>query len=158
MKVKECCIALDNVGPYIDSVLGPRYIFLKGERASKEKVFSMIQSMTEEEYARYFRPATEEEINGEFNWDGEQYILKKETKCMKSIKEKANEYAREFVEPFVLYYTKDEVRQFEAQHEDSFEAGTNYVLDAIQSCIDRHEDGCLALEAIILTIEELKNK
>ena len=36
------------------------------------------------------------------------------------------------------------------------EAGANYVLDAIQSCIDRHEDGCLALEAIILTIDELK--
>lgn len=51
---------------------------------------------------------------------------------MKSIKEKSNEYAREFVEPFVLYYTKDEVRQFEAQHEDSFEAGANYVLYEIE--------------------------
>ena len=39
-----------------------------------------------------------------------------------------------------------------------FVEGANYVLDAIQSCIDRHEDGCLALEAIILTIDELKNK
>lgn len=37
-----------------------------------------------------------------------------------------------------------------------FNSGANYVLDAIQSCIDRHEDGCLALEAIILTIDELK--
>ena len=51
---------------------------------------------------------------------------------MKSIKEKSNEYAREFVEPFVLYYTKDEVRQFEAQHEDSFKAGANYVLEQIE--------------------------
>lgn len=54
---------------------------------------------------------------------------------MKSIKEKSNEYAREFVEPFVLYYTKDEVRQFEAQHEDSFEAGANYVLGEIENVI-----------------------
>lgn len=38
----------------------------------------------------------------------------------------------------------------------AYEAGANYVLDVIQSCIDRHEDGCLALEAIILTIDELK--
>ena len=37
-----------------------------------------------------------------------------------------------------------------------FNSGANYVLDAIQSCIDRYEDGCLALEAIILTIDELK--
>ena len=54
---------------------------------------------------------------------------------MKSIKEKAEEWAKEFVEPFVLYYTKDEVRQFEAQHEDSFEAGANYVLEQIESLI-----------------------
>lgn len=71
------CIALENIGPYIDSVLGPRYMFLKGERATKEKVFNMIPNMTEEEYAKFFRPATEEEINGEFEWDGLQYILKK---------------------------------------------------------------------------------
>ena len=37
-----------------------------------------------------------------------------------------------------------------------FQAGKNYVLEQIQSCIDRHEDGCLALEAIILTIDGLK--
>lgn len=55
---------------------------------------------------------------------------------MKSIKEKSNEYAREFIEPFVLYYTKDEVRQFEAQHEDSFEAGANYVLDEIERIVN----------------------
>lgn len=54
---------------------------------------------------------------------------------MKSIKEKSNEYATEFVEPFVLYYTKDEVRQFEAQHEDSFEAGANYVLEEIENLV-----------------------
>ena len=77
MKVKEWCIALDNVSSYIDSVLGLRYKFLKGERATKKKVFSMIPDMTEEEYAKCFRPATEEEINGEFEWDGEQYVLKK---------------------------------------------------------------------------------
>ena len=41
---------------------------------------------------------------------------------------------------------------------EDYQAGANYVLDAIQSCIDRHEDGCLALEAIILTIDELKKK
>jgi hypothetical protein len=41
---------------------------------------------------------------------------------------------------------------------EKFVEGANYVLDAIQSCIDRHEDGCLALEAIILTIDELKKK
>ena len=39
---------------------------------------------------------------------------------------------------------------------EDFEAGANYVLEQIESCIDRHEDGCLALEAIILTIDELK--
>lgn len=38
----------------------------------------------------------------------------------------AEEYATEFVEPFELYYTKDEVRQFEAQHEDSFKAGAQW--------------------------------
>lgn len=98
MKVKEWCIALDNVSSYIDSVLGLRYKFLKGERATKEKVFSMIPSMTEEEYARYFRPATEEEINGEFEWDGEQYVLEK-AKRMKRTDEftkKLDELLNEF--------------------------------------------------------------
>lgn len=76
IKKQEWCIALDNIGSYTDPVLGLRYKFLKGERATKEKVFNMIPDMTEEEYARCFRPATEEEINGEFNWDGEQYVLK----------------------------------------------------------------------------------
>ena len=38
----------------------------------------------------------------------------------------AEQYATEFIEPFELYYTKDEVRQFEAQHEDSFKAGANW--------------------------------
>ena len=41
-------------------------------------------------------------------------------------------------------------------YNEKFVEGANYVLDAIQSCIDRHEDGCLALEAITLTIDELK--
>lgn len=76
IKEKESCIALDNIGPYNDPILGVRYKFLKGERATKEKVFNMIPYMTEEEYARCFRPSTKEEINGEFDWDGEQYTLK----------------------------------------------------------------------------------
>ena len=78
----EWCIALDDVGWYDNSLFGKHPIFLKGERATKEKVFFEIPDITEEEYAKYFRPATEEEINGEFDWDGYQYILKKETKCM----------------------------------------------------------------------------
>jgi len=81
---KELCIALSNISAYHDSILGTRFKFLKGELATKEKVFGMIPEMTEEEYAELFRPATEEEINGEFDWDGYQYILKKETKCMKA--------------------------------------------------------------------------
>ena len=63
---------------------------------------------------------------------------------MKSIKEKAEESS--------LGY--DEVQAPAIGR--GFLLGANYVLDAIQSCIDRHEDGCLALEAIILTIDELK--
>ena len=69
---------------------------------------------------------------------------------MKSIKEKAEEHAP---------YTENDSWN-KAQKciiaQTSFEAGANYVLEEIQSCIDRHEDGCLALEAIILTIDELK--
>lgn len=56
---------------------------------------------------------------------------------MKSINEKAEEYAKEFIEPFVLYYSQDEVKQFEAQHEDSFEAGANYVLNEIMDCLPK---------------------
>ena len=69
---------------------------------------------------------------------------------MKSIKEKSEERAP--------YTKKDSWDRIKAaiNAQTSFEAGANYVLDAIQSCIDRHEDGCLALEAIILTIDELK--
>lgn len=68
---------------------------------------------------------------------------------MKSIKEKADEYANEQDLRMAYNGSCDNCRQ-------GFEEGANYVLDAIQSCIDRHEDGCLALEAIILTIDELK--
>ena len=72
---------------------------------------------------------------------------------MKSIKEKSNEYAREFVEPFVLYYTKDEVRQFEAQHEDSFEEGANYVLEEIEKLIKFNR---WAAQDLYELIEQLK--
>lgn len=74
---KEWCIALGNISAYRDPILGTRFKFLKGELATKEKVFGMIPEMTEEKYAELFRPATEEEINGEFDWDGYQYILKR---------------------------------------------------------------------------------
>lgn len=67
---------------------------------------------------------------------------------MKSIKEKSDEY---------LQQEKDEIVSVYDRYA-GFVDGAIYVLDAIQSCIDRHEDGCLALEAIILTIDELKNK
>ena len=74
---------------------------------------------------------------------------------MKSINEKAEEYAfiKQGIDPAGIQY-----RDFNIDKQDGFKAGANYVLDAIQSCIDRHEDGCLALEAIILTIDELKKK
>jgi 2-oxo-4-hydroxy-4-carboxy--5-ureidoimidazoline (OHCU) decarboxylase len=74
---------------------------------------------------------------------------------MKSIKEKAEEYAKEFIEPFVLYYSQDEVKQFEAQHEDSFEAGANYVLDEIEKSLQEfsnYEDSLI----ISRIIEQLK--
>ena len=69
---------------------------------------------------------------------------------MKSIKEKAAEYE------IVIEVINEHKSLVDTQGSEMFEAGANYVLDAIQSCIDRHEDGCLALEAIILTIDELK--
>ena len=62
---------------------------------------------------------------------------------MESIKEKAEENC-------IKYGNLGNVAYQE------FVSGANYVLGEIQSCIDRHEDGCLALEAIILTIDELK--
>ena len=69
---------------------------------------------------------------------------------MKSIKEKAAEYRR------VIKVINEHESLVDTQGSEMFEAGANYVLEQIQSCIDRHEDGCLALEAIILTIDELK--
>ena len=74
---------------------------------------------------------------------------------MKSIKEKSLELYPE------LRTDSDDWDVIEEQcdrddQRKAFLLGANYVLDAIQSCIDRHEDGCLALEAIILTIDELK--
>lgn len=67
---------------------------------------------------------------------------------MKSIKKKSEEHLNS------VYAGYDDV--FKELVKESYVSGANYVLDAIQSCIDRHEDGCLALEAIILTIDELK--
>ena len=52
-------------------------------------------------------------------------MVKEET-VSDDLNKAAEEYATEFVEPFELYYTKDEVRQFEAQHEDSFKAGAQW--------------------------------
>lgn len=149
---KEWCIALDNVSSYIDSVLGLRYKFLKGERATKEKVFSMIPSITEEEYARYFRPATEEEINGEFEWDGEQYVLEK-TKRMKSIKEKAEEYAfiKEGIDPSGIQYC-----DFSINKKDGFEAGANYVLECFESILPFVAKKGIIYGKIKETIEQLK--
>ena len=69
---------------------------------------------------------------------------------MKSIKEKATEYE------IVIEVINEHESLVDTQGSEMFETGANYVLNAIQSCIDRHEDGCLALEAIILTIDELK--
>lgn len=69
---------------------------------------------------------------------------------MKSIKKKAKEYRR------VIKVIDEHESIVDTQGSEMFETGANYVLDAIQSCIDRHEDGCLALEAITLTIDELK--
>jgi len=74
---------------------------------------------------------------------------------MKSINKKAEEYAKEFIEPFVLYYSQDEVKQFEAQHEDSFEAGANYVLEEIEKQLDEfsnYEDSLIVRRVI----EQLK--
>lgn len=105
---KEWCIALGNINAYHDPILGTRFMFLKGERATKEKVFSMIPEMTEEKYAELFRPATEEEINGEFDWDGYQYILKKETKCM-TREEKASVLGHEPL-------TFEQMKEIEAMH------------------------------------------
>ena len=74
---------------------------------------------------------------------------------MKSINKKAEEYAKVFIEPFVLYYSQDEVKQFEAQHEDSFEAGANYVLEEIEKQLDEfsnYEDSLIVRRVI----EQLK--
>ena len=77
---------------------------------------------------------------------------------MKSIKEAAEEYGYANWQSDEYHDGASEGLDFDpiGHTQKTFEAGANYVLDAIQSCIDRHEDGCLALEAIILTIDELK--
>ena len=58
------------------------------------------------------------------------------------------------IEEFAIEYAQG--KYLSVQTSQAVKAGADYVLDAIQSCINRHEDGCLALEAIILTIDELK--
>ena len=128
---KEWCIALDDVGWYDNSLFGKLPIFLKGERATKEKVFFEIPDITEDEYAKYFRPATEEEINGEFAWDGEQFILKG-SKRMRSIKEKAEEYAfiKQGIDPAGIQF-----REFNTNKQDGFEAGATYVLDILEQAL-----------------------
>ena len=78
---------------------------------------------------------------------------------MKSIREKAKEAERNTHPLFesISESTGEPVSVYDQNDMlDMFEQGANYVLEEIQSCIDRHEDGCLALEAIILTIDELK--
>jgi hypothetical protein len=73
---------------------------------------------------------------------------------MKSIKEKSEEYGLQY--PVIHYDADGNTYDDVDKPSMDFEAGANYVIDAIQSCIDRHEDGCLALEAITLTIDKLK--
>lgn len=157
----EWCIALENIGPYMNIVLGPRFLFLKGERATKEKVFNYIPEMTEEDYNKYFRPATEEEINGEFEWDGEQFILKGSNR-MKSIKEKAEEYAfiKQGIDPAGIQF-----REFNTNKQDGFEAGATYVLDILeqaltpQRCLtDMGMDICpeALVKTALQTIKELR--
>ena len=146
---KEWCIALGNINAYHDSILGTRFKFLKGELATKEKVFGMIPEMTEEEYAELFRPATEEEINGEFDWDGYQYILKKETKRMKSIKEKAEKHLNS------VYTGYDDV--LKELVKESYVSGANYVLEQIENSLQEfsnYEDSLI----VSRIIEQLKEK
>ena len=61
-------VALEDYGSYQNSIFGKLPLFLKGERTTKEKVFSMCSdimcyTITEEEFNKHFRPATEEEIS-----------------------------------------------------------------------------------------------
>ena len=134
-------------------VLGPRFLFLKGERATKEKVFNYIPEMTEEDYNKYFRPATEEEINGEFEWNGEQFILKGSNR-MKSIKEKSEEYA--FIRQGIA--AGFQIREFDTNKQDGFEAGANYVLDEIEPIIKANLGSYkFQLDKIKQAIEQLKS-
>ena len=58
----EWYIALDDVGYYKNPVAGWLPLIAKGERTTKEKVFHLIPDMKEEEFNKFFRPATPEEI------------------------------------------------------------------------------------------------
>lgn len=54
-------VALDNYGIY-ESTMSQVPVFYKGERTTKEKVYTYFPNMTDEEFNKHFRPATEEEI------------------------------------------------------------------------------------------------
>lgn len=56
----------------------------------------------------------------------EDCLYGEEYKGMTDLNEAADAYAKEFVKPFEVYYTKDEVRQFEAQHNDTFKEGAKW--------------------------------
>ena len=68
----------------------------------------------------------------------------------RTIKEMAEEYAAtgEFLE------NGKEMIDFQA--EKSYRAGANAVLSEIERIINENEDGCLALERIQLSIDDLK--
>ena len=152
---KEWCIALDDVGWYDNSLFGKLPIFHKGELATKEKVFFEIPDITEEEYAKYFRPATEKEISIE--------------QCdMKTIKEKAMEAERN-ARPLFETLTTSTGRLTSIYNQNDminmFEQGANYVLDILeqaltpQRCLtDIGMDICpeALVKTALQTIEDLK--
>lgn len=66
---------------------------------------------------------------------------------MKSIKEKANEYAKEY-----LFSTLPQKAP-----NVHFEAGANYVLDAIEECFNPKDDIVKQWGAIATLVEQLKS-
>lgn len=58
----------------------------------------------------------------------EEYQYEEEYKGMADLNEAADAYAKEFVKAFEGYYLKDEIRQFEAQHKDTFKEGAKWQL------------------------------
>ena len=65
---------------------------------------------------------------------------------MKSIKEKSNEYAREYLFNPVPQKAPNE----------HFEAGANYVLDEIEKCVKSSSNSRLKIDTIKQIIEQLK--